>query len=206
MTATISYTLEESLSTLFTAGNFIDELHKYLGLDPAISAANQPVDVSELLKSVLHVIEGDQWRVILEKPITLSLPYMALDAMDNRIYLPYGKVSSITTFAYTDTDEAAQTLDSSNYSLFSEEPAFLWAENWHNIISVSTKSPLPITLTYTTGYSAFDQIPRSTLQAIKILAYHHFVNRGEDDASIPMAYKHHVTQSMFNNRRVQEFL
>jgi len=206
MPATIDYTTEAAMSGIFTTSNFTDELHKYLGLDPAVSLANQPIDVDELLQSVLQVVEGDQWRVLLEKTITLQLPYCAISARDNRIYLPYGTVAALTTFAYTDNNEDAQTLSASNYTVYSEEPAFIWAEVWEDVLTLSTKEPYPITLTYTTGYDAFAKIPRSTLQAIKIMCYHHFVNRGAEDMAIPMAYQHHVSQAMHNNRRVQEYL
>jgi hypothetical protein len=206
MPATIDYTTEATLSDIFTTDNFTDELHKYLGLDPAVSAADQPVDVDELLTSVLHIVEQDQWRIILEKTVTLRLPYNALCARDNKVYLPYGSVAAITTFAYEDSDDASQTLDASNYTLYSDEPAFLWAENWWSVLSLSSTNPLPITLTYTTGYDSFNKIPRSTLQAIKVMCYHHFVNRGYENHPIPLSYRHHADQALLNNRRVEEYL
>jgi len=206
MGAKIQYDTESALGTLFTTANFTDELHKYLGLDPAVSSANQPLDVNDLLLSLLHIVEGDQWRVILPKTITLSLPYKAFCALDNRVYLPFGEVSSITTFAYTDSSGVAQTLASSNYTLYSEEPSFIWADNWYSVMTLSTTVPVPVTLTYTTGYTAFADIPRGTLQALKVLAYHHFVNRGDEDKPLPMAYKHHVSQDMLNHRRSLEFV
>ena len=206
VTATIDYTTENAVGSIFTTANFTDELHKYLGLDPAVAAANQPIDITELLTTVLRIVEEDQWRVILPKTITLRLPYSALNARDNRIYLPYGRVSTLTTFAYTDTSSVSQTLDSANYTLASEEPAYLWNESWHSEIKVNTKSPDPITLTYTTGYDQFDKIPRPTLQAIRLLCYHHFVNRSMEHSQLPDAYRHHVGQHMLNNRRLQEYL
>jgi hypothetical protein len=206
MGAYVDYTTEALVSTLFNAGNFTDDLHRYLGLDPAVPALHQPVDVEDLLHSAIHIVETDQWRLILPKTITLSLPYKALCASDNKVFLPYGKVSSLTTFAYEDSDDASQTLSSANYTLFSNPPAFIWAENWFDVLTLSSTNPLPITLTYTTGYTSFDEIPRSTLQAIKIMCYHHFVNRGETDVGLPMAYKHHMMHDIANNRRSQEFV
>ena len=206
MTVHIDYTTEETLGNIFTTANFTDELHKYLGLDPAVSSANQPIDVDELLTSVLHIVEQDQQRVILEKTVTLTLPYYALNACDNKIFLPYGSVASLTSFAYEDADDASQTLASGNYTIFSNEPAFIWAENWWSVLTLSSTNPLPITITYTTGYDAFAKIPRSTLQAIRILCYHHYVNRGQEDMAIPRAYNHHMEQGVLGHARLQEFM
>lgn len=207
MATTIDYTNEDVVSTLF-ATSYTDELHKYLGLDPAVSAANQPVDVDELLHDALHIIEGDQFRNILQKPVTLELPYSAFTARDNKVYLPYGSVSSVTSFTWTESDDTTSTLvEGTDYTLYGNEPAFLWAENWFSVMSdLNTSNPEVVTIVYTTGYSAFAEIPRGTLSAIKVLCYYLFNNRGLDDIPLPVAYKHQVSQAMANNRRALEYV
>lgn len=206
MPASIDYTTEATLGDIFTTANFTDELHKYLGLDPAVAAGNQPIDVDVLLTSILHIVEQDQERVILEKTVTLKLPYTAFLSYDNKVYLPYGPVAALTTFAYEDLNDDSQTLAGSAYTLFSEEPAFIWNKNWWNEFTLSSTHPYPVTLTYTTGYDAFAKIPRSTLMAIMVMCYHHFTNRGGENAETPDAYQHHVCQALLNHPRLSEFL
>lgn len=62
-----------------------------------------------------------------------------------------------------------------------------------------TDVPEPIEISYTTGYSSFDEIPRSTLQAIKVLGYHLFMNNESEE--IPNAYKDLAGQAKLMNIR-----
>jgi len=124
------------------------------------------------------------------------------------VFLPYGPVSSLTTFTYIDADGDSNNVSSSDYTIRIGTPTRLWAADWSLVLpQISQKSgDLPVTITYTPGYTSFAEIPRSTLQALKILCYHEFVNRGEEDKPIPQAYCHHVSQAMINSHRACEFL
>lgn len=208
MASSIDYTTETAVSTLFSATDFQNDLHRYLGLDPTLDAAHQPIDVEDLLHSAIHLVEKDQWRLILPKTVTLKLPYQAFSALDNKVFLPYGAVSSITSFTWVDGDDANQTLtEGTDYTLYGTEPAFLWAENWHNEMSdLNTVNPEVATIVYTTGYTAFANIPRGTIHALKTLCYYLFNNRGLDNIELPMAYKHQCQQDMANNRRALEYV
>jgi len=206
MSGSIDYTSEVAVTSLFPS-TFIDDLTLYLGLDPAVAAKYQPLDIENLLHTAISMTEQNQWRFILRKPVTLSLPLSALCFDDNRIYLPYGPVASLTTFSYTDTDLAVQNISSSDYTLFSEEPSWIWAKNWNTPIpgnSVHSSHPAPISLSYTTGYTDFEEIPKSTLGAIRVIAYHLFVNRGGDNMETPDAYTHLMHQAKLRNQRCME--
>jgi len=204
----IDYTTEDAVTSLFTDANFIDDLHRYLGLDPTLDAAYQPIDVTDLLHTAIHMVEKDQWRVILPKTVALKLPYQAFCAQDKKVFLPYGQITSITSFTWTDADGAEQSLTSgTDYTLYDQEPSFLWAEQWLTVMNdLSTTHPTVATVSYTAGYTSFAKIPRGTLQAIKTLCYYLFNNRGLDNIELPMAYKHQVSQDMLNNRRCLEFI
>jgi len=208
MTTSLDYSTETAVSTLFSASDFQDELHRYLGLDPTLAAAHQPIDVEDLLHSAIHLVEKDQWRLILPKAVTLTLPYLACTALDNKIFLPYGSVTSVTSFTWVDSDDANNTLTAgTDYTLYGSEPSFLWAENWFDVMSdLNTINPEVITIVYSTGYTSFDSIPRGTIHAIKTLCYYLFNNRGLDNIELPMAYRHQVSQDMANNRRALEFV
>ena len=208
MTTFVDKSTEDAVTDLFSASDFTDDLHLYLGLDPAVSSANQPIDVEGLLRDALSIAEQDQWRSILSKDVTLSLPYRAFCANDNKIYLPYGQVNSITSFTYQDADSADQTLtEGTDFTLYSYEPAYLWAENWFNLMDLNSTEPEVVSIVYNTGYTAFNQVPRSTLSALKIMCYHLFNSRDDTNKSdiTPMAYRHTVTQAMANSRRCTEF-
>lgn len=207
MTATIDYTSEDAVSTLFDT-DFTDDLHLYLGLDPTLDSSDQPVSVDDLLHDAIHIVEGDQWRNILNKDVLLQIPYDAFCATDNKIYLPFGTVNSVTTFTYIDSDGDEQTLtEGTDYTLYTQEPAFCWADNWWDVVTdLTTDNPVAAEITYTTGYSSFSEIPRGTLRALKIMCYYIFNNRGLDDVQVPMAYRHQCMQAMANNRRALEYV
>jgi hypothetical protein len=203
--ATIDYTSEANVVSLFPS-EFIDDFTLFLGLDPAVASQHQPVDILTLLRNCISTVERDQWRFILRKSVVVHLPANCISPpeCDGRIYLPYGKVSALTSFTYikeaTPTVQTAVT--SSDYTLHSSEPSWLWNKNWYSVLTdLYEDHPLPITITYTTGYSTFEEIPWSTLMAIKILAYHQFVNRGESWQPLPDSYTHHMMHDMLRNQR-----
>jgi hypothetical protein len=207
MASSIDYSTETAVSTLFSASDFTNDLHRYLGLDPALDASYQPIDVEDLLHSAIHIVEKDQWRLILNKEVTLKIPYQAFCARDNKIYLPYGTVSTVTSFNYIDSAGDTQPLvEGTDYTLYGTEPAFLWAENWFDVVDLNSDEPEVATIVYTTGYSTFNSIPRGTIHALKTLCYYMFNNRGLDSVDIPMAYKHQCSQDMLNNRRALEYI
>jgi hypothetical protein len=203
--ATIDYTSEANVVSLFPS-EFIDDFTLFLGLDPAVASQHQPVDILTLLRNCISTVERDQWRFILRKSVVVHLPANRISPpeCDGRIYLPYGKVSALTSFTYVkEATPTVQTAVTSNqYTLHSSEPSWLWNKNWYSVLTdLYEDHPLPITITYTTGYSTFEEIPWSTLMAIKILAYHQFVNRGESWQPLPDSYTHHMMHDMLRNQR-----
>lgn len=203
MRSSINYGTETPVTDLFPK-QFLDDFTLYLGLDPDVDPRYQPIDIIDHLKACISTVERDQWRIVLPKQVVLVGDLCDLHKYgDNRVYLPYGNVDELTSFTYIDKNSETQTV-SSGYTLNTMEPCFLWASNWNTVAPANTENPIAVTITYTTGYSSFSAIPSSTIQAIKVLAYHLFVNRGEESVDLPKAYAHLVNQDMIRNQRCME--
>ena len=203
MRSSLNYITEDAVEDLFPK-QFLDDFTLYLGLDPNVDIQYQPIDIIDHLKAVIHTVEKDQWRCILRKEITLAGSLDDFYQRDNRIYLPYGSVASLTTFTYLDSSSVSQTVDSADYFLSTSEPSYVWCSTWSTVVPAHTEHPAAVGITYTTGYSSFTEIPASTLQAIKVLAYHLFVNRGEESVARPAAYDHLVNHGMLRSQRAME--
>jgi uncharacterized phiE125 gp8 family phage protein len=132
---------------------------------------------------------------------------LSLDAFPNEIRLPWGTISSISTFTYVDEDGATQTLSSSSdYTLDSDsEPARLvpyYEASWPSIRSV----PNAIKVTYVAGYgAAATSVPDSVKNAIKLALGHWYEHREmvTDDGTlseVPMA-----AQALLDIVRIREF-
>jgi hypothetical protein len=210
MPMTINYAAESALSTIVTA-DFLSAVKRNIGFDPETPTASLPVDLEELLHECIHICEREQWRFILRKPVTLLLPHEAFCAADRLLFLPFGPVSSIATFSFIDTDGATQTVSSADYTLYSGEPAKLWCDDWSEVLdNIDDEQPYPVTITYTTGYSSFSLVPKSTIRALKILAYHLFEYRDAiSDGSVselPQGYCQLRDLDLLNDQRAIRYV
>lgn len=217
MVATIDYTTEAKLSTLLSDVQ-VQEVTKYLGLDPSVARKHQPIDVELLLCECLHTIESYQASVILEKTVILDLPYEALCKSHGRIYLPYGPTSLTdlvvsyyeeTTGAVGDPGRTRTTIAQTLFVSDLNYPAFLFCEDWtatELTDDIDTDIPLPFRVSYTAGYSSFAAMPNSIYQAMKVLAYYTFTNRGEASVDLPLSYHHFADENLLTNRDVQEYI
>lgn len=177
MPAVIDLTAEAALSTVATQA-FLNDVKRNLGFDPDTADYDLPFDLQGLVAECISTCEREQWRFILRKPVTLSLPYKAFRCADKMLFLPFGKVTALTSFTYLKTDGTVATVSASSYSLYQHEPSKLWADDWTTVLTeVDYKQPYPITLVYTTGYNSYAEVPKTTLRALKILAYHLFEYR-----------------------------
>lgn len=106
MNSTIDLSSEADIRLLFPDA-YLDEFTLNLGLDPAVSPEHQPTDIQALLHNAVHITEQAQFRVIIQKTVTLRGELWKLDKFnDNRVYLPYGPVSALTTFTYKNLSAA----------------------------------------------------------------------------------------------------
>jgi uncharacterized phiE125 gp8 family phage protein len=210
MPATVDLSSEAALSDLFD-DDFVRELTRYLGLDPDTQPEDMPLDITELLTDAVAVCEQEQWRFIRRKSVSLLLPFSAFLECDKLVFLPFGPISSLSTFSYTDEDGATQTISSSDYTIYAGEPARLWCNDWNALFTnIDTKQPYPITVAYTTGYSTYAAVPRATVRALKVLCYHMFEQRDSVSDSVqtpvPQSYEAHRDLNMLNNRRALKYI
>jgi hypothetical protein len=200
---------EDALSVLFS-DNFMNSLKQHLGYDPTTPCADLPFDLEGLLEEVISIVEQQQWRFIRRKPVTMLLPFEAFQEPDCMLFLPYGSVASLTSFTYKDTDGANIAVQSSEYTLYQSEPIKLWCRDWYSVFTdIDSEMPYPITITYTPGYQYYQQIPRSTIRAIRVLAYHIHEYRdaiAEGNASmLPQGYEHHRDLNFLNCQRAIKY-
>jgi len=201
MPLVIDRSSEAALSTLFDT-NFIRSLTQYLGIDPDTPSEDMPLSVTELLEEAISSCEQEQWRFILPKEATLLLPIEAFTYCDRMLFLPLGSASDVVV-TYTDEDEDEQTFTA--FTKYAGEPIRLWSETWSDLIDDCLDTPYPVTVTYTPGYTSYNQIPKSTVRALKILVCHNFEFRGFD-APIPKAYEHNRNLAWANSERANKYI
>ena len=201
---------EAALSTIVTSV-LLDSTKRNIGFDPETPAENLPVDLEELLHECIATCEKELWRFILRKPITLNLPYEAFCNRDGLVFLPFGRVTTLDDFTYIKSDLTTGTVSASDYTLYTSEPSKLWAEDWSEVLDeINDVQPYPITITYTTGYATYDAVPKSTIRAIKILAYHLFEYRDAiSDGSVselPQGYCQLRDLNLLNDHRAIKYI
>ena len=201
---------EALLSTIVTE-DFLRSVKRNIGFDPETPVESLPVDLEELLHECISTCEKEQWRFILEKTVTLYLPYEAFTTQDKLLFLPFGRVTQLESFSYVQSDGTSANVSSSDYTIYSAEPSKLWADDWSEVFEdINDEQPYPITLSYTTGYSDYDSVPKSTLRALKILAYHLFEYRdaiSENSASeLPQGYRQLRDLDLLNDHRAIRYV
>lgn len=201
---------EDPVTTLVTDA-LITQVKQNLGFDTETADTDIPVDIPELMHQCISVCEKEQWRFILRKPVTLNLPYEAFAAADRLMFLPFGRVTSITTFSYKKTDGTTANISSSGYTLYQNEPAKLFCKDWAALfVDIDSELPYPITVTYTTGYSSLSEVPKPTVRALMILAYHLFEYRDAiSDGTVkelPQGYCQLRDLSLLNDMRAIRYV
>ena len=215
MPMVIDRSTESALSTLFDTA-FMNRLKQYLGYDPDTPASDIPVDVDDLLRQAVSTCETEQWRFILPKKVTLYLPYEAFCEADGMVFLPFGPIvppvsgNALRVFTYLDKANATQTVTLTAIRRYDGEPIRLFHSDWSTLFSnINCDDPYPITLSYYAGYTAYNQLPYTTINALKILCYHFNTFREAVDGSnvgLPMAYVHNRDHAMLNDRRAIRYI
>lgn len=99
---------------------------------------------------------------------------------DEEIYLPFGKVQSVTYLKYTDSDNTQTTFSSSYYHVdTASEPGELvlaYGQVWPTVV-LKTSNPIVIRAVFGYG-SAGTDVPYPLRQAILLLVEHYYNNRG----------------------------
>ena len=210
MPAIIDWSSESDITTIVT-DTFLSAIKRNIGFDPDTPTASLPVDLTDLMHECIQICEREQWRFILTKSVTLLLPYEAFLTADRLMFLPFGSVSALATFDFTDNDGNTQSISSADYTLYEGEPAKLWCSDWTQLFdNIDDEQPYPITIEYTTGYASFAAVPKTTIRALKILAYHLFEYRDAiSDGSVselPQGYCHLRDLQLLNDKRAIRYI
>ena len=205
----VDLSTEAALSTIVTEA-FKKAVKQNLGFDPETPDDQIPVNIDDLLHQVIAVCEKEQWRFILRKSVSLTLPLQAFANRDRLCFLPFGRVTALTGFSYLKTDGTTANV-TSGYSILPHEPSKLWSENWDAVLTnCNEEHPYPITVTYTTGYATHAEVPRPTIRAIMILAYHFFEYRDavseNSMMNLPQGYQQLRDLSLLNDHRAIKYV
>ena len=201
MPIAIDRTSEASLASLFDE-DMVKSLTKYLGIEPDTPSEDMPLSVSELLEEAISTCEQDQWRIILPKDVTLMLPVEAFCSNDKLLFLPLG-VSANHTITYEDYNN--DTVSFTDFGVYSGEPTRLYSDDWYSMVNNCAEKPYPITVTYRPGYTYANEVPKSTIRALKVLTAYNFEYRGSD-VPLPDAYKHNMMHGWLNNIRANKYI
>lgn len=207
MPLSIDRTTEAAISTLFDT-DFFNRLKKYLGLHPNTPSEDLPVDVEDLFSQAVSTCETEQWRFILPKEVTLQLPIEAFKECDKMLFLPFGKADEVT-MTYTDLNEDVQ--DYTDFEILVGEPLRLYSSDWSALINGAFEHPYPVNVTYTPGYTALNEIPKSTIRALMILTYHYFefrdsLGQGKSFMPVPQGYEHNMSHARLNDYRAIRYV
>lgn len=197
MPTTIDYATEQTAESLLTK-DFIDEVHRHIGLDPSLDESLQPVDVLELISEAISTIEQNSNRFILQKTVNLELSENLICFSDRQLFIPYGVPINTPSMTFQ-ASAASPPVVFTDFLVSSSAPCYLWTKEWP--LSTDENVPHPVKISYTTGYSDFNKIPKSTLAAIKIYCHHSF-QRDTSEPELPKSFWHHCFLVQIAHRRI----
>ena len=150
-----------------------------------VDASDDDALIDDLIKTARRHVEQRIWRSLIDT--TLELTLECLPGGAGEIYLPFGPVDSIATFAYVATDGSGQTLNVTTQiqkSLYTDPPFLVPAynTNWP-----STRNQVAAaTITYVAGYgTAGTDVPQDILAALYLLIGNLYENR-ENHPLVPV--------------------
>lgn len=206
----IDLSSEDDLSVIVTDA-FRKAVKFNIGFDSETPDEQLPVNIDDLMHQCIAICEKEQWRFILRKTVALSLPVSAFNCPDRLLFLPFGTVSELDGFTYLKSDNTTAAVSSESYNVLPHEPSKLWAADWNTVLpNIHEEHPYPVTVTYTTGYASYDEVPKSTLRALMILAYHFFEYRDAVSESnivgLPQGYQQLRDLSLLNDMRAVKYI
>jgi uncharacterized phiE125 gp8 family phage protein len=158
-----------------------------------VSSSTHDTYIGTLLTAARGWVESFLGRSLIRQTIRLDLP-----CFEDRIYLPRGKVISVTTVKYVATDGTLTTLATSGYTTFlgtegADYIALAYDASWPNTRSVDNA----VQITYVAGYAGTGSpedvrggVPQDIKTAIKFVVQTMYDDlRAEDRAALTQAAK-----------------
>lgn len=130
----------------------LDQVRDFLRVDP---------DVCD--NGLLTLIRDAATRAIeeyLNSPIMLATYQVTYYAENRRFRLPGANIAAVSSVKYKDTDNALQTIASSNYTLISPSSmnSYVYMDDAYSFPSLGDDDD-KIQITYTAGYSSVSSVP-----------------------------------------------
>lgn len=131
--------------------------------------------IEEYIKAARQYVEAETHRQLVTATYELIADRFA--GSNNRIYLPFGQLQSVTSVKYIDTDGVEQTLDSSKYKVSdSREPGFIepaYSESW----PTARLEADAVRIRFVCGYGAPNTVPGEVKHVLLMLVAHFFEHR-----------------------------
>lgn len=159
-----------------------------------ISISSDDAYLTTLLVAAREQVEADLNMTIAGQ----SYVWHTDSTLGGTLYFPVQPVTAITSITYTDTDEASQTLDSSNYTLksYTDPPSVEFGDT----VPTGTET----VVTFTAGYADVDAVPQKIKHAVMFLAAHWYESREAAQegsmTTVPLAY-----ERIIGRQRVSRF-
>lgn len=177
------------LSTTETGAEALTASDATVPLHIREDATDENANINAYLKAARIAVETMTNRFIVQRTCVLKMDRFP-DGDEQYFELPGGNIQSVTSIAYTDTDNQAQTFTGFTAELGTDSTTakvFLsYDQTWPT--DVRTEG-LPVVVTYTAGYdpsaSPAISIPEPLLQGIRMVAADMFEVR---EASAPSDY------------------
>lgn len=163
------------------------------GLSVVTAAASDPVTTDEakthlavddsyydtfigsLVSAATGHVEGLTNRQIMSA--TYDLKVDRFPGGRNRLFIPKGQLSSVTSVTYTDTSGDSQTFAASDYSVITDqEPGFI-EPVFDKVWPVARTQAESVTVRFVAGYASASDVPDGLKQAILLVVGHWFANR-----------------------------
>lgn len=128
-----------------------------------ISGSDHDSALENLIQQARKYVEFHTGRALVTQTRKLYL-----DSWDTEISLPFPPLQSVSSIKYRDTSNVEQTLAASNYTVDSyQEPAVI-TQSYGGSYPALYPDKNAITVTYTCGYGAADDVPERMKEAIKL--------------------------------------
>jgi uncharacterized phiE125 gp8 family phage protein len=153
------------------------DMKTFLKLDSSITADDEIIDA--LIKSATKVVENYTGRVLMNETWK-----MWATRLPDRVFLPFGYVSSITSVTIIADDETTTTQTSTDYSLVSSEPSYFFLKDGYTW-DTTNRDYGGYMVTFVAGYGADgDSVPDEILNAVKVTVSEWYYNRSTSEIPV----------------------
>lgn len=131
--------------------------------------------ITALIGAAVSYFDG--WTGVLGRCLIVQTWRQDFDRFNRCLRLPLFPVIAITSVAYDDVDDVAQTINAADYSLLTDDlGGFVRFKDAYAFPSIHDERPA-VRVTYTAGYADAEAVPAALRYAILMLVAHWYENR-----------------------------